>query len=232
MKFFYLLMFLFSTFSMAAENNLYDFDWLDADKEIYVLQNRKFRKKGSFYLGGVVGKTLSGPFVDSYGGGLKAGFFFKEDWGFEIGFGTNTAKTNDVYKNIRQNGTVAFHRDITNSFTGHLLWSPFYNKINTFNQIFYYDLMFGLGFAQLNTEDNREEVTVTANEQITTEALTGLSWLIAWRFFLNQSWSVRFDITAFHYQADRYIDTGASTSDTKEDWFHQYDMGVGLNFSF
>lgn len=231
MKSFIFCLALISTVAMASEENLYNFEWLDADKEIYVLQNRKFRKKGSFYLGAVGNKTVSGPFVDSFGGALKAGFFFKEDWGFEVSFGSNSPKENDTFDGVGQSGTVAYYRSIKSYFGGYLMWSPFYNKINTFNQIFYYDLMFGLGFAQINTQDNREDVQTIADPVLTEESATAASWLIAWRLFLSESWSLRFDITAYHYQAERFVDTGGGF-DSKDDWFHQYDMGVGVNYSF
>ena len=43
--------------TFAAESDLYNFSWLDKDKEIYVLQNRKFKKVNRFYLSGGFGKS-------------------------------------------------------------------------------------------------------------------------------------------------------------------------------
>ena len=68
---------------VANEKSVYEFSWLDKDKEIYVLQNRKFRKVGKVYVGAGGVKTISGAFVDSYGGTLRGGYFFSEDWGIE-----------------------------------------------------------------------------------------------------------------------------------------------------
>jgi len=33
----------------ASEKDLYDFLWLDPDKSVYVLQNKVYKKKNSFY---------------------------------------------------------------------------------------------------------------------------------------------------------------------------------------
>ena len=41
-----LCIFLISGVVVANEKSVYEFSWLDKDKEIYVLQNRKFRKVG------------------------------------------------------------------------------------------------------------------------------------------------------------------------------------------
>ena len=35
---------------LAAEGDTYSFSWLDPDKEVFVLQNRKYRKKGRLHL--------------------------------------------------------------------------------------------------------------------------------------------------------------------------------------
>ena len=57
---------LLSTSLMASESSLYDFSWLDKDKEVYVLQNRQFHKKGTMNLALGGGMTVSGAFVDAY----------------------------------------------------------------------------------------------------------------------------------------------------------------------
>lgn len=54
MKYLYLLtlslVYLTSSYTFSSEKSVYDFEWLDDDKEIYVLQNRKYRKDGKFNL--------------------------------------------------------------------------------------------------------------------------------------------------------------------------------------
>ena len=149
------IMCLISTLSMAAEKSLYDFSWLDRDKEVYVLQNRKFRKDGKVYVGATAEYLLNGAFINSYGGAFRAGYFFNEDWGIELIYGKNSGSENDTAKGVREQSTVPFYRKVDTYAGGMLMWSPFYSKINTFNKIFYFDWMFGLGVAQVQTKDNR-----------------------------------------------------------------------------
>ena len=125
-----------SSVVIANEKSLYNFSWLDNDKEIYVLQNRKFRKDGNVYIGGTGAFNLSQNFLDAYGGTVRAGYFFSEDWGLEFIYGKNTNKENDTARGVREQGSVPFYRQIDSFMGAMLMWSPFYSKINTFNKIF------------------------------------------------------------------------------------------------
>ena len=89
----------------AAETDTYNFSWLDPDKEVYVLQNRKFRKAGHVhaYIGG--GKTLNGAFVDSNTIQGRLGFYFMEEFGFEGIYAKSSGKENTTASNVRDNGS-------------------------------------------------------------------------------------------------------------------------------
>lgn len=216
---------------MAAESSLYNFSWLDKDKEIYVLQNRKFRKDGTVYIGGNVSKTITGAFVNTYGTSLRGGFFFREDWGVELAYGKGFGGENTTAKGIKEQGTVPFYRKI-DSYTGAMLmWSPFYSKINTFNKIFYYDWLFGAGAANITSLDNRKKFSNSGT--LTSESSIGLMWTTGMRFYIDQNWSVRLDFTGFNWRADRYgKPTGTATVQKKSDYFNHFDVGVGLNYAF
>ncbi len=218
---------------MAAESSLYNFSWLDKDKEIYVLQNRKFRKDGKVYIGGNVGKTLSGAFIDAYGGSLRGGFFFSEDWGIELLYGKSMGKENTTAKGIREQGTVPFYRKV-DSYTGAMLmWSPFYSKINTFNRIFYYDWLFGAGAASVGTKDNRARFVNQSDSTLKTDSSIGLLWTTGMRFYIDQHWSVRLDFTGMNWKADRFGKPQSSgVVRKKSDYFNNYDVAVGLNYAF
>lgn len=217
----------------AAEKSVYDFSWLDQDKEIYVLQNRKFRKDGRFYVGVNGVKTLSGAFIDSYGVSLRAGYFFKEDWGLELLYGKNSGDENDTAKGVKSQGTVPFYRKIDSYYGGLVTWSPFYAKINAFNQVFYYDWTFGAGLASLQTQDNRRKFDSIPSNALTSESAMAGIWNIGFRFYLTQSWSLRFDFTGFHYNADKSSRQGTSGPVSKSSTLNStYDMGAGLNYSF
>lgn len=216
--------------SSAAEDSMYDFSWLDKDKEVYVLQNRKFRKKMNVYVGGTLGRSVSGAFIDSTEINLIGGFFFSEDWGLELNYNKSEGKTNKTHDAVNAQGSVAFFRKIDTAMSAMLMWSPFYSKINTFNKIFYYDWMFGAGFANVTTLDNRNEfLGGSKKDELTSESLSGLTWMTAIRFYITQSWSSRIDFKAVHLNADRAI-TGES--DTEKQWMNYYTINFGVNYTF
>jgi len=227
---------LFSTLLIASESSVYEFSWLDKDKEIYVLQNRRFRKAGKVYLGGTGVKTISGAFIDSYGGTARAGFFFSEDWGIELVYGKASGKENTTAKGVQSQQADAFYRKVDGYVGGMLMWSPFYSKINTFNQVFYYDWMFGVGAASVNTQDNRKDFDTpgfqaNAEQELTSENNMGLLWNTGLRFYLNDNWSIRLDFTGIHAKPAKPAKIVGNDIKTNV-LFNNYDLGVGLNYAF
>jgi len=223
------------TLANAGEKSLYNFSWLDPDKEVYVLQNRKFRKDGNLYVGGTGAKTLSGAFIDSYGATLRSGYFFSEDWGLEFVYGKNSGSENDTAKGVKEQGTVPFYRKIDSYMGAMFMWSPFYSKINTFNKIFYFDWMFGLGAASIKTLDNRNKFDSTATnfDELTSENSIGLLWNTGFRFYINENWSLRLDVTGQNYKAAKTKQAeGDSTTSSIDKIFSNYDLGLGLNYTF
>jgi outer membrane beta-barrel protein len=230
-----LLMLLLSMSLIASEKSLYNFSWLDNDKEIYVLQNRKFRKDGNLYLGATAAYNLSQPFLDAFGGTVRGGYFFSEDWGLEFLYGKNSNNENDTAKGVKEQGTVPFYRSIDSFMGATIMWSPFYSKINTFNKVFYFDWMFGLGIGSISTKDNRNKFDTTATDQdeLTQENHIGALWNTGFRFYLNESWSLRLDLTGQAYKADKTNKTQAATETTKASKvYNNYDLGLGLNYAF
>jgi outer membrane beta-barrel protein len=234
-KVFLILISLFSMAAVADESSLYRFSWLDKDKEVYVLQNRKFRKVGTFYVGATGVKTLNGAFINSIGGTGRAGYFFTEDWGLEVAYGKNAGSENDTAKGIREQGTVPFYRKIDTYASAMAMWSPFYSKINTFNKVFYFDWMFGAGLASIKTLDNRNKFDTASQQQnsLTSSSVMGAAWMTGFRFYLTEHWSLRLDFYGLHYQADKTKKQQGAASTTKSSLlFSNYDLGLGLNYSF
>lgn len=230
-----LMSLIMSTAVLADEKSLYNFSWLDNDKEIYVLQNRKFRKDGSVYIGGTGAYNLSQDFLNAYGVTARAGYFFSEDWGIELLYGRNKSTENDTAKGVKEQGAYPFYREIESMMGGMLMWSPFYSKINTFNRVYYFDWMFGLGVAQINTKDNRKlfDTTIPASSRkaMTSESNIGALWNTGFRFYVNEHWSIRLDITGVSYKADKEKSDGTNKS-TASKLFTSYDLGLGLNYAF
>jgi outer membrane beta-barrel protein len=228
-----LLLVFATTITWASESSVYDFSWLDKDKEIYVLQNRKFRKAKSAYVGGTLGKSLSGAFNDRLSGNLLGGFFFTENFGLELSYTKASNSTNATHDAVKDAGTVAFYRKIDSALTAHFVWAPFYSKINTFNKIVYYDWLFGFGGSTITTEDNRNEFDKGSADEdtLTQESSFAISWFTGFRFYLSDSWSTRIDFKGTHSNAERAIQDGGSFK-LEKSWFHYYDFQVGLNYTF
>lgn len=221
------LLFLTSTV-FAAEGDLYDFSWLDKDKEVYVLQNRKFKKKNRFHFAGGYGKTISGAFVDATTMQFRGAYFFTEELGFEFLYSKNSGQENEAAASVRDDGngsgTVPFRRIVDGYYGGMITWAPFYSKINTFNKIVYLDFIFGLGLAQIEETNNRNDFENQGNTGDTTETHTGIMWNAAAKFYLTEMWNVRFDINAVHYQAKR----ARVDIDAEDYWYNNFDMTLAI----
>lgn len=217
----------------AGESSLYDFSWLDKDKEVYVLQNRKFRKDGTFYVGSTFGNQMNGAFIDSQSINVMAGFFFMEEWGIELSYESANGSTNNTYEGVNEQSAVPFYRKVDTATTAYLLWSPFYSKINTFNKIFYFDWILGAGFSSLTTSDNRNQFIAISDRSLTEETNTAYSLMSGARFYINQSWSLRMDVRSYHLNADMVGEDVSSSEDTTEKrWSHFYTFNLGLNYAF
>jgi outer membrane beta-barrel protein len=147
--------------ALAGEESLYDFLWLDPDKKVYVLQNKLYKKEKSFYLDTGYISNFTSKFQDTSGFSLKSGYYFHEEWGLEFFYHQYSNSNNDDFRNIRLiNQAEPFIRRMRSSFGAALIWSPFYGKINTFNQIYYFDWSFGAGITQVTTDSNLKTVRI------------------------------------------------------------------------
>lgn len=228
-----LITFLFISFttttSYSAEKDVYDFSWLDKDKEVYVLQNRKFRKKNKLYMGGSIGRSISGAFIDSNEVNLMAGYFFGENWGLEFSYTKADGSLNKTHDAVNAQGAKAFYKKIDTAMTAMIMWSPFYSKINTFNKIFYFDWMFGFGVSNISTLDNRNEFVAGPNSSdLTSENESAVAWMTGFRFYINQNWSTRVDIRGTHANTEMTIDANES----EKRWNNYYNFNIGLNYAF
>lgn len=221
-----------SSVALASEKSVYEFSWLDKDKEIYVLQNRKFRKVGKVYVGASGVKTTSGAFIDAYGANVRAGYFFSEDWGIEGIFGKSSGSKNTTARGVEDNqGPKAYYRKVDSYMGAMAMWSPFYSKINTFNKVFYYDWMLGLGIAQIKSLDNRNEFDPSAGSSLTSESNIGAIWNTGIRVYMNENWSLRIDFTGMHAKPEQAKQNNGNEIKSNS-IFSNYDLGIGLNYAF
>lgn len=224
-----LILLTISTSTYAGETSTYDFTWLDPDKEVYVLQNRKFRKAGKIHFNLGAGITTSGAFVDSKTMLAKTGYFFAEEWGVEFVYAKNSGSENTTAESVRARGSVPFRRIVDGYYGAMFLWSPFYAKLNTFNSVMYLDWIIGLGAGQIEETNNKPEFINDWDKRAKTETHTGLLWETALQFYLAQHWAIRLDLTVMHFEADK---ASTSSTSTEKQYYSNYDLGLTLGFLF
>lgn len=216
----------------AGDGDVYKFKWLDPDKQVFVLQNREYRKVDRFYLALSLGMTTSNEFISGTALQGRLGYFFRENWGVQFLYSANSGEEKDSAKAIIAQGTVPFYRKVTNYVGGAVQWAPFYSKINTFNKIVYMDWILGLGLVSVSDEDNGLRFSRFSNKNLQKESHIGLSWNISSVFYISKSWAARFDLSAIHYNANNYIGTGINSSQVKKELFSHYDISLGIQYIF
>ncbi len=217
----------------GAEGDLYDFLWLDPDKQVFVLQNKIFKKKGKFFVNAGLGRVQGQPYLSSSFVHLKGGYYLSEQWALELLFNTYSHSESTTLENLRNiNQQVPFIRRFDSQIGGIVTWSPFYGKINTFNAIFYFDWSFGVGLSSLSAESNIEQVTnTTANENILYTSESHLAALFKTALRLHATTYLHFDIEYLltSYSADGPARAGEprkSSLRTNSD----LSLSVGLSF--
>jgi outer membrane beta-barrel protein len=190
-------------YAFAGEESLYDFLWLDPDKKVYVLQNKLHKKEHSLYFDVGYISNFTSKFQDTNGFALNGGFYIHEDWGLEIFYNQYSNSNNDDFNNIRLiNQAEPFIRRMRSSFGALAVWSPFYGKINTFNQIFYFDWSFAAGYAQVVTDSNMKTVTVNnAPNEYNTEIYHGAVLKTKLKFHLKENIHLGLEYMNTYYRA-------------------------------
>jgi len=226
---------LFSSMSVfAGESDTYDFSWLDTDKKVFVLQNRKFRKKGKINFNLGAGITASGAFVDSRSYQARLGYFLMEDWGIELLYAKNDGKENSTALSVRNPGgpgSRPFRRILTDYQAAMLMWSPFYAKINTFNTIVYFDWLLGVGYAKVNEHNNREEFISGGTGSFTekNESHSALIWETGLKFYISESFDLRLDVAAINYKAQKALSNSTASDQA---FYSNYDLTLSFGVRF
>lgn len=187
----------------AGEKSLYDFLWLDPDKKVYVLQNKIYKKEHSVYFDLGYLSNFTSKFQDTNGVALRGGYYISEEWGLEVFYNNYSNSNNDDYRNIRfVNSVDPFIRRLNSTYGAMVIWSPFYGKINTFNQIFYFDWSFGAGYTQINAESNLKTARISsAVSKYEKEVYNGAALKTKLKFHLNQNWHLGIEYMNTYYMA-------------------------------
>lgn len=146
-----------SNLSFADETSLYDFKWLDDGEKVYVIQNKEYIKSGRLGVDFSIIDSASSPFQDTTGFLGSITYYFNERWSLDLTYKQySNQDSGDLNSLLNQigNGIKPIIRKIDSAALIHLNWIPFYGKINTFNQIFFFDWGFGFGLGQFDTQGN------------------------------------------------------------------------------
>lgn len=189
--------------AIADEGDLYKFLWLDPDKKVYVLQNKLYKKSKTIYTQLGYLSALSGEYQDTSGINFRTGYYLNEEWAVEGFYNSYSNKNNDAYDNLQRiNQSVPFIRRLNSSYGLMGVWSPFYGKINTFNKIIYFDWSFGLGLAKIDTESNKDTVSLpTQSSTFTSESYTGAIAKTGLRVHASKRWFIGIDLQRTMYKA-------------------------------
>ena len=207
----------------------YDFSWLDPDKKIYVIQNRKYRKGQKIELAASFGLNLSGPYTSSYVIMPRISYYFSERWGASALLGFQSNADSGTLIELKDTTTVIPNiRDITSLFGGSVSWIPFYGKINLFNKIFYFDTHLELGVASISSDVNLNFSSTGADSFLSTTH-TGFFWGTGTKLFLSQTFAIRVDLLAIYYSAP-IVRRGVASTDTET--HDNYYLTFGLSARF
>jgi len=232
--------FIFSSTQTRAEENEsdvtqeekgeYDFSWLDPDKKIYVVQNRKYTKAKHLETVLSGGFGFGEPYRSSWIFLPRAIYYFNESWGVSaLGLMASNSENDNVLE-LKEISASSYPnvRDVQSFFGGSVVWVPFYAKINAFNRIFYIDWSWEAGVASVNTElDLNFSTTGTPN--LTTSTHMGFFWGTGQKFFITKSFAARFDLLGLYYSAPTARRGVLSTTNQTNS---NYYFTVGMSYTF
>lgn len=207
----------------------YDFSWLDPDKTVYVIQNRKYTKgrKLELMLGG--GLNLSGPYSNSQVVMGRAGYFFNEQFGLSVLGGWQSNGVSDTLVELKKTSSVFPNvREVESFFGGTFVWVPFYGKINLFNQIFYIDWAVEVGVASASTRTNMNFQAANPDTYASTTH-TGFLWGTGLKFFITKTFAARVDMLALYFSAP-VVRQGVITAESTTNDNYYLTLGLSAHF--
>lgn len=198
----------------------FNFSWLDTDKKIYVLQNRRYLKANHILLSGMVGVGLSNPYRDVVGIDPRLAYYWSEAFGLEVFYSIFGNSVNSTSKALSQTipNASPVTRELRSQLGAVLHWAPWYAKINVFNQILYFDWYFTAGLAQMSM------LTHPAAGADFTETPVAFLLGTGHQYHVSQNWIVRWDLTASIYSGKVLGNTGDNA------FFSNFNFVAGLGY--
>ncbi len=215
---------------MQNEKDEYDFNWLDPDKKIYVVQNRKYTKAKKIELVAGGGIGIGEPYRKTTTFMPRLIAYFNEHWGIEGIAGFNSNSENDNFSNLKQvSSQVPTVRDVQQFFGGSVVWLPFYGKLNTFNQLFYFDWYLEAGLSNVKSEIDLN-TSATGMPLIKEDTYTGIHWGTGMKFFVNRHVGVRLDYLSLYYKAPLAL--AGTVDEGVKDSFNNNYFTLGVSYTF
>ena len=203
----------------------YSFSWLDPEKKIYVLQNRRYLKTKRSLLSVTAGPSLSNPYRNTYGITGRVGYFFSEDFGLEGFFSGFLNSENNTFDalTIAAPNTLPVVREIRMQLGLIAQWVPWYAKLNVFNSVLYFDWYFGGGIGSLKAALDTRAAAAAAPVYVNENHLA-LYLNTGHLYHLNQHLVVRLDYLKAIYQAPVSGTSGTTA------WFSNdlFSLGLGV----
>ena len=194
----YLFSLLLSSNIFAAEKSPYQFKWLDDDETVYVLQNKEHIKAGSIGVDLSYATSDASPYQDTTGIFLTSTYYFTENWSIDFTykkyFNEDSVDLSNLVDAYQADDVKPIIRRVDSAKIIHVNWIPFYGKINTFNEILFFDWGLGLGFGQFETQGNYKTFLVK-NKKITyeNETDTGLNFKSYVKFYTRSRITMGFE---------------------------------------
>jgi outer membrane beta-barrel protein len=207
----------------ASDDPEYDFSWLDPDKKVQVLQNRRYRKALHPMISVLGGPVSNDPFRTSYVVDPRVTFHLSEQFAFEGFYSLYFNSENTFFDALSQTSPNALPtmRESRSRYGGLFQWSPWYAKINVFNAILYFDWYFSVGAGVLNTAlDLRESTSDAASFK--DESNFAIFASTGHQYHVNEWLKIRMDVTSAFYN------TTIARGGTEKDWFTDTAFTLGL----
>ena len=210
----------------------YSFKWLDSDKKVYVLQNRRYLKRRRVMATIMGGYGASNPYRDTFNLDARVGFFITEDFGIEGYFNQSFNSNNNTLSALLNSGTTALpaERENLTQAGGLVLWAPFYAKINLFNWIMYFDwyLSSGAGviLSQAGARANSNASSLPAFES---QNLFSIYFGTGHLYHLSDWLFARVDVLGALYRAPTF---GTTSLGAGYSWFINYNINLGVGVRY
>lgn len=237
---FMLSVFLDVSQSFAATTSVdddYNFSWLDPDKKIYVLQNRRYRKTGAPMLFLLGGSSIGETYRTVYQLQPRFGVWFTEEMGIEAFYSARFNSLNNAYRALASalDPSVAsvtkspYIREINSEFGLLFNWAPWYAKINVFNSVLYFDWYFSLGAGTMSSNIGpKTKDDSVAGSSWTSESLFAVYVGTGQLFHLSEHWKIRLDVLGHFYSAKIY--QGIPNTPTDKAIFSNFGVNLGIGY--